>query len=63
MLAAVGRAEGELSGAGTALCDNAVVVVEGLLDGDEDAYVGLGDVTLRVVVPDFGVVVAYIYTY
>jgi len=58
MLAAVGSAEGELASAGTALGDDAVVVVEGLLDGDEDADVGLGDVVLCGVVPDFGVVVA-----
>ena len=43
------------------MCDNAVIVVEGLLDGHEDADVGLGLVVFGRVVPGFGMVVACNY--
>ena len=59
MLAAVGSAEGEASVRATPLGNDTVVVVEGLLYGDEDADVGLGLVGLGCVVPCFGVVVAW----
>ena len=44
MLAAVGSAEGEFPAVGAPLRDDAVVVVERLLDGYEDARVGFGNV-------------------
>jgi len=59
MLTAVGSAEGEASVRATPLGNDAVVVVESLLYGDEDADVGLGLVGLGCVVPCFGVVVAW----
>ena len=37
MFAGVGGGEGEFAGGGAALVDDAVVVVEGFVDGDEDA--------------------------
>jgi len=39
VVAGVGGAEGEAAGAGAALRNDAVVVVEGLVDGDGDAEV------------------------
>jgi len=42
VLARVGGGEGEFAGAGAALRDDAVVVVEGFVDGDEDALVREG---------------------
>ena len=60
MLARVGGGEGKASFCGAALGDYAVVVVEGLLDGDEDTDFGFGNVVLGAIVPDFGVVVACI---
>jgi hypothetical protein len=59
MLAAVGGGEGEAAAVGTALGDDAVVVVKGLFYGYEDASVGFGYVVFCGVVPDFGVVVAW----
>lgn len=59
VLAAVGGAEGEAALGGAALGNDAVVVVEGLLDCDEDAYVVLGLVRFGCVFPGFGVVVAW----
>jgi len=59
MLAAVGSAEGEASVRATPLGNDTVVVVEGLLYGNEDADVGLGLVGLGCVVPCFGVVMAW----
>ncbi len=41
MVAGVSGAEGEAAGAGAALRNDAVVVVEGLVDGDGDAEVGV----------------------
>ena len=41
------------------LCDDSVVVVEGLFYGDEDACVGVGLVGFGGIFPDFGVVVAW----
>lgn len=58
VLARVGGREGEAAATGAPLGDDAVVVVEGFLDGYKDADVGLGLVGFGVVVPDFGVVVA-----
>jgi hypothetical protein len=58
MLAGVGGAEGEFPLLGTALRDNAVVVVEGFFDGDEDAHVGGSGEGFGGVGPGFGVVVA-----
>jgi hypothetical protein len=59
MLTAVGSAEGEASIRIAPLGDDAVVVVECLFYGNEDADVGLGLVGLGCVVPCFGVVVAW----
>jgi hypothetical protein len=58
MLTRVGSAEGELALAGTALGDNAVVVVERLLNSDEDTYVWLRLEGLGRIVPYFGMVVS-----
>lgn len=59
VLAAVGGAEGEFALGGAALRDDAVVVVEGFFNGDEDANVAFGLVRFCEIVPGFGVVVAY----
>jgi hypothetical protein len=59
VLSAVGGAEGEAALGCASLRDDAVVVVERLFYGDEDADVGLGLVLLGCVVPGFGVVVAW----
>lgn len=58
VLTRIGGAEGEFALAGTALGDNAVVVVESLLDGDEDTYVWLRLEGLGRIVPNFGMVVS-----
>ena len=57
VLARVGGGKGKLALAGTSLRDNAVVVVEGLLDSDEDAYVWLGLEGFGRIVPYLSVVV------
>ena len=59
MLAAVGSAESEAALGATSLGNNAVVVIECLFYGNEDADVGLGLVGFGCVVPCFGVVVAW----
>ena len=60
MLPAVGSAEGEFALRGAALGDDAVVVIEGLFDGDEDtrvaAFIRVG---FDCVVPCLGVVVPW----
>lgn len=58
VLTAVGGAEGKFSSVGAALCDDAVVVVEGFLDGYEDAGVRRRDEGFGRIVPYFCVVVA-----
>jgi hypothetical protein len=58
VLPGVSGAEGEAVLRGAALRDDAVVVVEGFFDGDEDADVSLADVGFGRVVLGFGVVVA-----
>ena len=60
MLAAVGGAEGEAALGRAPLGDDAVVVVEGFFDCDEDADVLLGLVGFGCVVPGFGVVMAWV---
>jgi hypothetical protein len=59
MFPGVCGAEGEFSGRGATLGDDAVVGVEGFFDGNEDAGFGLGEVGFCGVVPDFGVVVSW----
>ena len=59
VLSGVGGGEGEFALARTALSDNAVVVVEGLLNGNEDACVWLRLERLGRIVPYFGVIVSY----
>jgi hypothetical protein len=56
MLTAVSGGEGELATVGAALGNNAVVVVEGLFYGYEDARIGFRNVVFCSVVPDFGIV-------
>lgn len=59
VLARVGGGEGEAAFCGAALGNDTVIVIEGLLDGDEDADVGFGGVGLELVVPDGGFIVAW----
>jgi hypothetical protein len=58
MLTGISSAEGKFALAGTALGDDAVVVVECLLNGDEDAYIWLRLEGLGRIVPYFGMVVS-----
>lgn len=58
VLSRISSAEGEFALAGTTLGDYTVVVVEGLLHGDKDAYVWLRLEGLGGIVPHFGVVMA-----
>ena len=58
MLTGVGGGEGEFALAGAALGDDAVVVVESLLYGDEDASVWVRLEPLGRIAPYFGVVVS-----
>lgn len=59
VVTAVGSAEGETADGGTALGNDAVVVVEHLVDGDVDAHVWVGFVLLCRVIVLGGRVVAY----
>jgi hypothetical protein len=60
VLARVRGAESEAALRGAALRNDAVVVVKGFFDGDEDADVAGGLVGFGLVGPGFGVVVAWI---
>ena len=42
-----------------ALGDDAVVIVEGLVDGNEHLDVGVEDIRVRLVIDDFGLVMAF----
>lgn len=59
VLSAVGSAESEAAFGGSSLGYNAVVVVECLFHGYEDAHFGFGEVGFGCVVPGFGVVMGW----
>lgn len=59
VVARVGGAEGEAALGSSALADDAVVVVESLVDADVDAHVGVGLVGAATVVPLLCFVVAW----
>ena len=59
MLSTVGSAKGKATLGRASLRNDAVVIVECLLDGNEDANIGLVVEVLGLLVPDFGVVVAW----
>lgn len=58
MLARVGGRESEAAGVGVSAVHDAVVVIEGLVDGDLHSEGGVDGVHVRLEVEDFGFVVS-----
>lgn len=59
VLSAVGSAKCKAALGSASLRNDAVVVVECLLDGDKDANIGLVVIVFGLIVPDLGVVMAW----
>lgn len=59
VLARVGGGEGEAARVAAAVGHDAVVIVEGLLDGDEHGHGGIEDVRVGLLTVDLSFVVSY----